>query len=47
MSVGAMKNFPSETSYLATCRVRLGRDLSDSDVRFLAWKGRISSLSNC
>ena len=47
MNVGAMKNFPSETSYLAACRSRLGRDLSASERGFLTWKGRISSISNC
>lgn len=44
MAVGAMKNFPSETSYLAACKMRLARDLSASDRKFLIWKGKIASI---
>lgn len=45
MRTGSMSNFPSETSYLAFCQSRLGRDLTERDRRFLLWKGRIASLS--
>lgn len=48
MDVGAMKKFPSEISYIAACKKRLGRNLSVVERDFLIWKGRISSVSsNC
>jgi len=46
MKVGPMLNFPSETSFLAACKLRLGRDLSSNEENFLIWKGRIASVSN-
>ena len=46
MSVGSPKSYPSKTSFLAACRIRAGRALSQDEVRFLSWKGRIASLSN-
>jgi hypothetical protein len=47
MKVGPMLNFPSETSFLAACKLRLGRNLSQDEERFLIWKGRIASVSSC
>ena len=44
MKVGPLVNFPSETSFLAACRLRLGRNLSTNEEKFLIWKGRIASV---
>jgi len=46
MRVGPMANFPSETSFLAACKIRMGRSLSASEASFLTWKGRIASVAN-
>ena len=45
MSVGSPKAYPSQTSFLAACKIRLGRKLTQDEVQFLSWKGRIASLS--
>jgi hypothetical protein len=45
MSIGPSKSFPSERSFLAACKIRLGRDLSEFDKQFLTWKGRIASVA--
>jgi hypothetical protein len=44
MNVGPLKSFPSETSFLAACRHRLGRSLSAEERKFFSRKGRIASL---
>ena len=44
MKVGPLVDFPSETSFLAACRMRLGRDLSTNEEKFLIWKGQIASV---
>lgn len=45
MKVGPISSFPSETSYLAACSVRMGRNLNDREREFLRWKGKISALA--
>lgn len=45
MSVGPSRIFPSEVSYLAACRVRLGRALTASESSSLVRIGRIASTS--
>lgn len=45
MNVGPSKSYPSEASYLAACRVCLGRALTAKERQFFSWKGRIASLS--
>jgi hypothetical protein len=45
MNVGSPKAYPSKTSYLAACKMHLGRRLTPDEVKFLSWKGRIASLS--
>lgn len=43
MQVGPSNQFPSETSFLATCSTRIGRKLTTPEAKFLSWKGRIAS----
>lgn len=45
MLVGPLKSYPSEVSYLAACRVKLGRALTSQEKQFFSWKGHIASLS--
>jgi len=45
MSVGPMKNFPSEISFLAACSLKLGRHLSAAEKTFLSMKGRVASVA--
>jgi hypothetical protein len=45
ISVGPLKSYPSKQSYLAACKMRLKRDMSESDKSFLIWKGRIASVA--
>lgn len=45
MNVGPMRMFPSEISYLAACRMKIGRNLTVPERRFLTWKGKIASLA--
>jgi hypothetical protein len=45
MKVGPISSFPSETSFLASCSVRMGRQLNDQEREFLRWKGKISALA--
>jgi hypothetical protein len=44
MTVGSISNYPSQTSYLAACRMRMGRSLTNEEKAFLLRKGRIASL---
>jgi hypothetical protein len=46
MQVGPLNNFPSEMSYFASCKVYVGHDLTESERRFFAHKGRIASVAN-
>jgi hypothetical protein len=45
MKVGPISAFPSETSFLASCSVKLGRSLNDQEREFLRWKGRVASIA--
>lgn len=45
MNVGPSKSYPSEASYLAACKICLGRSLTHKERQFFQWKGRIASLS--
>jgi hypothetical protein len=45
LNVGAIGEYPSEISYLAACKVKLGRVLTPEEKQFFRWKGRIASLS--
>jgi len=45
MRIGPITSFPSETSFLAACSVRMGRNLNDSEREFLRWKGKISAIA--
>ncbi len=45
MTVGPLSSFPSETSFLAACSLRLGRRLSADEKSFLSLKGRIASIA--
>lgn len=45
MNIGSIDGYPSEVSYLAACRVKLGRVLTPEEQTFFRWKGRIASLS--
>jgi hypothetical protein len=46
LRIGPMANFPSETSFLAACKIKLGRGLTTGEENFLMWKGRIASVAN-
>jgi len=45
IDIGSIDGYPSETSYLTACRVKLGRVLTPEEQQFFRWKGRIASLS--
>jgi hypothetical protein len=45
MKIGPITSFPSETSFLAACSMRMGRSLDDSEREFLRWKGKISAIA--
>lgn len=45
MQVGPSNKFPSEKSFLASCKLRAGRALSVDEQKFLVRKGRIASAS--
>lgn len=45
MATGAMKSYPSERSYLATCSVKLGKKLLPKEKQFFLRKGKISNLT--
>lgn len=45
MEVGPISNFPSKRSFLAACRMRIDRDLTQSEQNFFEWKGRIASVT--
>jgi intein/homing endonuclease len=45
MNVGPSKLYPSEASFLAACKVRMGRSLTPRERQFFSWKGKIASLS--
>lgn len=45
MKTGPITKYPSETSYIASCSMNAGRQLTASEKKFLTWKGRIASLS--
>lgn len=45
LNVGAIGEYPNEISYLAACKVKLGRVLTPEEKQFFRWKGRIASLS--
>jgi hypothetical protein len=46
MQIGPSNNFPTPSSFIAACRMKLGRDLSSQERRFLEWKGQIASVVN-
>jgi hypothetical protein len=46
MQVGPLNNFPTATSFFASCKMKAGRNLSTQELRFLEWKGRLASASN-
>ena len=43
MQVGPSNDFPSRTSYVAACSMKLGRGLTPQECNFLEWKGRIAA----
>lgn len=45
MKTGSIKNYPSEVSYIAACKMGLGREITEEERKFLIRKGHISSLS--
>jgi hypothetical protein len=45
MSAGPIIKYPSPKSYLAACRVRIGRNVSNKESKFLIWKGKIASFA--
>ncbi len=45
MQVGPSSLFPSQTSFIAACSLKLGRSLTAQESRFLQWKGRIASVA--
>lgn len=45
MNVGPLKSYPTEASFLAACKINLGRTLTPKERQFFSWKGRIASLS--
>lgn len=45
MKTGSIAKYPSETSFIASCSLNAGRQLTASEKAFLTWKGRIASLS--
>lgn len=45
MQVGPINNFPSELSFIASCKMKLGRNLNSDEQRFLKWKGRVASVA--
>lgn len=44
LQTGPSKNFPSEKSFLAACKLQAGRNLTNREQNFLIWKGRIASI---
>ncbi|MGH9920404.1 MAG: hypothetical protein ACRD6W_16240, partial [Nitrososphaerales archaeon] len=46
MTVGALSNYPNQNSFIAACRMNLGRNPSLQERRFLEWKGRIAAVVN-
>lgn len=44
MKVGSINSYPTYTSFLAACKMRLGRTPTESEKRFFVTKGRIVSL---
>jgi hypothetical protein len=45
MNVGPLEFYPTEASFLAACKINLGRTLTPKERQFFSWKGRIASLS--
>ncbi len=45
MQVGPSSSYPSQTSFVAACSIRLGRSVTPQESRFLQWKGRIASVA--
>jgi len=45
MKVGPLKRFPSRTSFIAACKMKLGRELTAQEQQFMEWKGRIASIA--
>ncbi len=45
MNVGPMSNFNSEKSYLSACVDSSNRRLTEKDLQFLSWKGKIASIA--
>lgn len=45
MKIGPMSTFPSETSFVAACSLKAGRQLNNEEVSFLKWKGRLASIA--
>ena len=46
MQVGPSNSFPTQTSFIAACSMKLGRNVTAQERRFLTWKGRIASVVN-
>lgn len=46
IQVGPLNKFPSQTSYLAYCKIRSGHSFTELEKRVLVRKGQIASLAN-
>jgi hypothetical protein len=46
MNIGPITAFPSETSFLAACRTRMGRNPTPGECTALIRKGRVASIAN-
>lgn len=46
MKVGSINLFPTQASYLAACKMGMGRPLSGAEKQFLVRKGRIAALAD-
>jgi hypothetical protein len=45
MQAGPSSSYPTTNSFLAACKMKVGRELTAQERRFLEWKGQIASIS--
>lgn len=46
MNVGPITNYPSKSSFLTACSLKIGRKLNTNEKNFLVWKGKIASVAS-
>jgi hypothetical protein len=45
MQAGPSSSYPTTNSFIAACKMKVGRELTAQERRFLEWKGRIASVN--